>query len=282
MIAMFENVHEMINFLTSSPQQVTVFDFDLSDENNPDFQKNLLLATLSLMNGAELSLDDFAEQIEACKLLVACNNSLKKMWKQHGPFLDDLLFKLMKILTLKEGIFEWANHLVDLEVSSGLNLSIFISTVGLGVDPYSALLNGSCMPNIRIVNVDNKNVWVVVAPIKASGQLFKTYGGEEFVNSPIVERRLALLKHFGYNCDCQACIQETPLGRHLPEKDFTYVYDILNPLNIDNAKRRFKQDCDYINQNFDHNFPSRELCFASSMILYSLGALAMTRLLPKD
>jgi SET and MYND domain-containing protein 4 len=255
-------------------KDVTVFDFDLLDINDPCYERNLLCAALSLK--VNIDVDQLSSEMMVLHGVIVDNPKLKKMWnfEENGRFLDELLKKLCKISLLVEVNKQWSTKNLRREKSDA-NTSedgVFVNPVGFNVDPYSALMNGSCSPNIRLISVGNKNLWVCVKPIKAGDQLFKTYG-EDFITETGFMRRRKLLWKFGYECECIACLKDFPQIDKLNSVDYKFVYETKGLMDHTTAKEKFKQHCKYINENFN-NFPSKELCFSMSMIAYKLGVIA--------
>lgn len=280
------SVERLKSLLGSDEEQlnVTVFDFDLSDENGSRTKKNLLLASLALKNAADID-DVVAVQFDNILSVVSDHPRIQKLWadKANAAFLDKLLLKLIKVSTLQRHHMRWKGEDVPLQAKSVHpadaikleNKEVYVRSVGCGVDPFSALMNSSCSPNIRLVNVDNKNVWVVACPIKAGEQLFRSYGEEFTSGKPTNERRQSLLKKFGFYCKCPACVNNSPPARELPILDNDFIYDCGNDLlDMQTAKEAFKKNCDYINKNYAEKFPSKETCFAMSMNVFKLNALA--------
>lgn len=268
------SVDRLRTFLEEAPTDVTVFDFDLSDPNSKVYEKNLLLAALSLKNesqnyGIESQLDDFHEVI---------NNrpEFKKMWTcDDGPFLDDLLVKMIKISSLRNSHSYWSSERLTLNAMKMDGEDVYDHNIGYGVDPFAALMNSSCCPNIRLISVDNKNAWVVKHPIRANEQLFRSYGGEFTSEFPSHRRQGYLWHHFGFVCYCRACVMEYPPAQYLKIADEDYVYDdVSNLLDASTAEKIYKKNCDYINKNFHKDFPSKELCYAMAMNVFKLQVLA--------
>lgn len=275
---LFENVTEMKNFFDSvEGKKFNVFDFDLSKSDNPSYELNLLLATMSLMNEANLS--ECIETLTKCTNFIHNHPKLEKMWNHHRNFFNKFLVKLCQISTFKEMHKEWSssNYIIMMNLDTLKvelkNQGMFASIVGWQLDPYVAMLNGSCSPNVRLVTVDNKIVWTVTRPLNANEQLFRSYG-EEFLSGPsALERRQELMRKFGYECNCDACVHDYPVARDLKEIDLSFVYDDISKIDEETAKEMFKSNCDYINENF-HNFPSKELCYLMSVNVLCLGVLS--------
>lgn len=264
-------VNALRHFLEPN-DDVTVFDFDLRDPTDPCYEKNLLRAALSLKcNIGEKYLE---EELKVLHGKIDDNPKLKKMWnyKENGKFLDALLLKLCKISLMMEVNKQWSKKNLDAKKELP-KAEVYVNPVGFNVDPYSALMNGSCCPNIRIISVENKNVWVAVAPMKAGEQLFKSYG-VEFISGPSERVRRALLQQkFGYYCKCIACVEDFPPICDLEGVDESFTYDADDLLDYESAKEKLKMHCDYVNENFE-KFPFKELCYSMSMIVFKMAAIA--------
>lgn len=273
-IRIFGSVDRLKQFLGEAQKDVTVFDFDLSDPGSKVYEKNLLLATMSLKNESQNF--DIKSQLGGIHDIVNDRPEFKKMWTyKDGPFLDDLLVKMIKISSLRNPHSYWSRQEFALNTYKMDGEDVYDHNIGYGVDPFAALMNNSCCPNIRLISVDNMNAWVVNHPIKANEQLFRSYGREFTCEYPSYRRQDYLRYHFGFVCSCAACVREYPPTKHLKFADENYVYDDgSNLLDASTAEAIFKKNCDYINKNFYKDFPSKELCYAKAMNVFKLQVLA--------
>jgi SET and MYND domain-containing protein 4 len=140
----------------------TVFNFDLSDENDVDYEKNRLRCLLSLTSNIEIESRDF-------KLIFnSCHTHLKKIWKTHSTFITSLIERLMKIEIL---------NFHSIKGSSLSKKKTYRAALGDGAFIFCSLVNHSCVPNVMRVVVDGNMVMIVERPIKQGEQLFDCYIG---------------------------------------------------------------------------------------------------------
>lgn len=276
----------MKNFMSKDvgKRDWTVFDYDLSDSNELGYEKKLLLATMSLKNTAADG-EDMSFELKGIHTFIENVPRIKKLWTdENGKFLNVMLCKMIELSSLSLMHVYWSsdnyahqtNTLMPNTLLSSQALNVTVHKIGDGIDPYATLMNGSCCANIRLVNVDNKNAWVVAYPIKAGEQLFRSYGEEFTVGPSAKDRQLLLNTHYDYICGCQACMNDFPEAQNLALADNDFKYDDRDEplLDVKTAKEKFLKNCSYINENFHKNFPSKEICYAMSMNMFKLAALA--------
>lgn len=216
------NVDEMKKFLITNKKAKCVFDFDLSNKDDPMFRKNMILATLSMshnMNCAEMGK-------ELCMLthrpFIMKHPKLRSIWaSSHKKFLNKLLLQLLDVEDVKDevncfceidiNLKEPGYDLIDqkTETSSKVD-TFFVNKVAFVNDPYLSLLNQSCFPNISVKFVNNKHAWFVTRPVKAGEQLFVFRGpGAKYV-LPRKDRQRVIRECFGFQCDCDGCLNDWP------------------------------------------------------------------------
>jgi hypothetical protein len=90
--------------------------------------------------------------------------------------------------------------------------------VGLAACPTMTFVNHSCAPNCAIVpGVRDKFVLVALRPIERGDEITMSYGGVgSIANTPKPMRNLALMRDWGFKCNCTACVQEWPTIEALP------------------------------------------------------------------
>ena len=87
-------------------------------------------------------------------------------------------------------------------------LTLEVIRIGRATNPSLALINHSCDPNYRRVNIDNRTIGFAARPIKAGTEISDTYS-QIFATSCKEERRTAL-KKYNFVCDCKACSSKWP------------------------------------------------------------------------
>jgi SET domain len=269
MLAVFNgNVDEMKEFLRANKEPRTIFDFDFNDENDPMYQKNLMLASLSLTS----PVSDNSMVAMNCQKLIQHNRKLKEMWKSpsNRSFLDGLLHKLKTVSSSSFVCSNFSNINISLEVEDVCFLEKSASDepatskhrAMTTVDPLLSLLNHSCSPNIIFKNVDNKGAFVVINPIMKGQQIFVSYFGDQTLTMKKAERQAHLLQSFEFHCNCIACVNDIPLFGEKKSKKHQFVGTCptsprsINAISSD--QKDYYRFCDFINQYF-HLFPCHEI-----------------------
>lgn len=216
------SVDEMKIFLDANGKKNTVFDFDFSDKSDPMFEKNMILASLSMshnMNCAEIGK---MHCLTTHHRFILKHPKLRSLWMSpHKKYLDKLLCQFLDVEDVKGlvscfvevdmNLKEDGYDLIDAKVDGASKINnVYVNRVASVTDPYTSLLNQSCFPNIIVKFVDNKHVWIVTRPVKAGEQLFMFRGpGIKYV-TPRVQRQQMMLEHFGFRCDCDGCVNNWP------------------------------------------------------------------------
>lgn len=214
----------------------TVFDFDLSKPEAADHEKKILEIVNALCNnvtyGTNFSTNDSTLKIRQYFLKILNSNSFQ----------------------LGEYSYE--------KKADGKFYFDFTKLIGGGLCAFASLFNHSCYPNVVHTIVEGKLVFIVARPIAAGEQLFVSYGPK--YSTDIKVTRKARLQHYGFDCDCVACVNDYPIITKLPRTDPKFVQPkILTATR--NAISQFRENCKYINENltlppsfevaflFDHN-----------------------------
>lgn len=132
---------EPTNSVFDEAPKTSIFDYDLSQPENQETKQNMLRCFLSFQEKTEAHIDQ-TNNIFGLKLTPDANRNVHRFQK----------------------IFERNKIAMSLKVKSG-----FVALL------FGSLMNNSCDPNVRIVDVDGKFFAVVRQPIEASEQLFISY-----------------------------------------------------------------------------------------------------------
>lgn len=211
-----------------------VFDFDFSNCRNPTSCKNMLLAALgekkNLKDEKTSLIDSFCSLTDYFAVFSICFS--KKISKDETK--DDTK-----------------------------NLNMFLN-IGWSFHPFALLFNTSCKPNVQVLNSGNQgvSVWIVNEPIEADGQLFISYSTYSYShNWPMIsksKRRKYWKENCGFKCVCEACVNDWKIE---DLKDF-YKLRICFDTSLkylssrEEAEKKFKENCKYINKHFKEDFPS--------------------------
>lgn len=139
----------------------TVFNFDLSDEKDPEFNKNRLRCLLSLFSNIEVESKDF-------KTIFTAHPLLRRMWATHETFIKNIIDRFMQIEIL---------NFHSIKGSSLSKKKSYRAALGDGAFIFCSLVNHSCVPNVMRVVVDGRMVMIVERPIQQGEQLFDCYIG---------------------------------------------------------------------------------------------------------
>ncbi|XP_070504960.1 SET and MYND domain-containing protein 4-like [Chironomus tepperi] len=242
--------------------------FSFFEVKNSKNSRELFLATLSLAS-KEVKVDTALEFEELFKK----SETLNSLWINHQNFITNLLQKLSIVGNRDiHGIGAWSlkQNGMD-EHNEPKNPSQYQQLIGNACYLFSSLLNHSCAPNIKRLNVGCKNVIVVCRPISAGDQLFDSYR-QNFNLLPKSMRQESLMKDYGFICDCEACINEWPLNKDLDvinDSVLEYAWESHDELPYLQSKaiavKRYKEYCDKFMKH-GKNFPSAELVILQECI----------------
>lgn len=144
----------------------TIFDFDLSDPDDPLYKYNLLLSINSLVQASNVS-DEVARYLSNHPVL----DTLKTQHEKE--IAKDFLLRSFKMLTVNSFGIEWVIPAKPTDFNKD---SVNTKLAGDGLCQFGSLINHSCSPNIDRLFVDNKFVFYVRRPILKGQQLFTCYG----------------------------------------------------------------------------------------------------------
>jgi SET and MYND domain-containing protein 4 len=272
-LSLFKNsIKDMKKFLDKH------FDINLTSfsikktNNNIDESRRLFLLALSL---ATKTTHPFDEYIEILKK----NQQLFGIFSSDEKFASELLQKFISIgLRDVHGIGSWSLKINGMEnIESPVNASQYQQLIGNACYSFSSLLNHSCAPNIKRLNVDDKIVLVVSRPIAANAQLFDSYRQNFNIQSK-AERQRSLQDDYGFACDCEACTKDWPLNKDLKvidEELLEYAWESfenLPYLDDELARKQLKEHCSVFMKHHRH-FPSSELIILQECISNCLIAI---------
>lgn len=232
--------------LLSDKTRRTVFDFDLSNPDDPSYKKNLLLA----VNSLDMSCTTWGT-IPLYKMVKRPEFASLSKTAEEQNFMFQTLTNQLHIFYTNQ--FQLKEHTREL-LPYGIKF-INDALIGTGLFPFASLLNHSCDANIKRVAMDNKIVLYATKPVAAGNQLCISYGYSSF-RLPRAQRH-DFLQSFGFKCGCEACQLDYPQMMKLPRKDPTFIEPRPGPATIPIAINIFKKNCKYIEKNFNRH-PSYE------------------------
>lgn len=239
------NFDEMKAFLDANAQPKTVFDFDLSDKSDPNYAKNMILATLSMSHNMRCAEKARDHCLRWHHRFIMKHPKLSAIWRSgHKQYLDDLLCKFVDVEDVKGLICCLTQHnmnlrepnyeIIDAKTNGGGGKvgNFFANPIAFVNDPYMGLLNQSCFPNLTIKFVQNKHAWIVIRPIPAGGQLFMFRGPGNKYLTPRRERQKLMRDYYGFDCDCDGCKGNWPtqdkMRRLTEEERIKYIHQGMN------------------------------------------------------
>lgn len=162
-----DKLKEILRFSSSVKfSNKTIFDFDLSNPNDPLYNYNLLLTVNSLKLLPMIQNDSAAYMIDYC-----CNELFKN--PEERQIAKVFMARFYQISQKNSFQFSW----VDASKVPANPMNFDSSKViGRALFPFGSLLNHSCIPNIETQAVDNKFAYIVRLPIAKGEQIFSNYG----------------------------------------------------------------------------------------------------------
>lgn len=258
--------------MKTSLSQVESSNMTILDRGCLKDKKHKFLATISLASS-----ETGGDLFDSCLKMFARTEKLTKIFKSDPKFVTSVLGKLVTVgIHYVHGIGGWSRNQNGMEnFDYPKHPSQYQQVIGNGCNLVASLLNHSCAPNIRRMNVDDKTVVIVIRPVLKGDQLFDSYRPNFNVVSR-AQRRETLLKDYGFDCDCEACTNNWPLNHELKVADeellqFAWeTHEDLPLLSCDEAKSKLKACCKLFAENH-RDFPSAELvvlqeCIANCLI----------------
>lgn len=164
----------------------TVFDFDFSNPQDPEYCKNQLRVALSLAKFEKLQQFTFIEN-DFMEFL-----RFKGIGTSHKPFVQKFLLHLLHVQSTTSSQIQRRLLTNDDDV-----------LVGSGNYFLGSLMNHSCNPNVIQINIEDKMCLVVKRPIAKGEHLVESYT-TWFYDMSVADRQSHLEMKW-INCDCEAC-----------------------------------------------------------------------------
>lgn len=238
--------------LLESTKRKTVFDFDFSDPNDPDYLRNLVVVV------------NYMAMSEASRIVIT--DQMKKTFN-FAPFSS-----LWETDDEREFLIECFHNQLRIHNTNQLEMGVHmlepsddepywcVKTIGSGLCPFASLFNHSCDANVKRTCFDNKIAFVVAKPIEPGDQLFISYGYSS--NRMPRDDRRNLLQRFSFQCECEACVRDFPQTRDLPRLDSNFDDPEFKTMNTSDAIREFKRNCEYIEKNI-----GKHPCYETTLCL---------------
>lgn len=268
-LALFDHDMKKLETFVNEHKNFPITSFDINFKNPKERKKSEFLSTIGLASSKvdEKSLSEYKNIFKKTEIL-------SNLWNVNSKFICEILKQLISVGTRDvHGIGGWT---LKLNTDEAKNPSQCQQLIGNCCNLFSSLFNHSCAPNVRRLNVDDKAVIIVTRPIPKGSQLFDSYRAN-FNNQAKAERQEALMKDYGFKCDCEACTDDWPLNQGLEvvnEELLELAWDgheELPYLSQEEAKAKFRQHCELFTEHNKH-FPSAELvvlqeCISNCLII---------------
>lgn len=175
-----EELETVYNECLQSPKNV--FDFNWSNKDDPEHSKNELKVALSLARDEKFNDESFVDFFF----------EEHPDYKKYEKIVRKIILHLNQVQ--RHTMCTVGPWTLPAQTSQTIGEANFL---------FSALLNHSCIPNVRRIFVDGKMTIVVIRSIARGEQLFDSYV-PTFYYLPVHARK-SLLEHYSFNCVCVAC-----------------------------------------------------------------------------
>lgn len=161
----FANLQQMIDDPELSNK--TVFDFDLSNPEDPNYMYHLLAA----FNGLQMRplTNDDMEIMESHPVLKLLRS------KEEKEAAKSFMLRSKRIIVQNSFRLDWMKPKMSAD-NKFLETSNETVYIGAGVFLFGSLFSHSCAPNIDRILVDNKVIFSIRRPVAKGQQLFISYG----------------------------------------------------------------------------------------------------------
>lgn len=256
---------ERLKNLLKDSNNRTVFDYDLSNPNDPLYKGNLLLVA-NAMAKSENSKIVITEKMKKTFDLPPFDS----LWETDDDreFLIEFFHDQLRIHNTNQ--LEMGEHVLE---ESADESYWYVKTVGSGLCPFASLFNHSCDANVKRVCIDNKIAFVVARPVAAGQQLFLSYGYSSHRISR--DERQSLLKRYSFHCDCEACVEDYPEINELQKHDPDFADPICCTMTVQEAVKAFKANCEYIQRKikWHPSYETTTLMNHNDHLLYQISRL---------
>jgi SET domain len=152
-------------FIQTVNQQPTLFDFDLSNAKNIDYDKNYFQSILSLSRSTKVfSMSQYIH-------ILSVHSTLNETFSTHRKFVINFLEHICQVADHNfHAIFSGS-----LKLSNEMNAKTLQQSIGTGCLPFTSLINHSCTPNIMRICNDANVIAIVCRPVEKGSQIFDCY-----------------------------------------------------------------------------------------------------------
>ncbi|CAO1294549.1 unnamed protein product [Diamesa serratosioi] len=202
------NILDLKKFINSRKNtKKTVFDYDLSEMNSRESQRNLLLCFDSL------DYNDDGIKIDQIGVAIRAHPSLGDEWKKYHHFITKFIRRHSDITDRHvQGLFKWPGNASKLMNEMGSQRKKDYSTirkkVGGGAYPFMSMIKHSCVPNLmRHYSKDNRVNLIVTRRINPGEEISISFHDSLFFSRFPKSQRIEMLRSkFSFKCKFEACM----------------------------------------------------------------------------
>lgn len=261
------SIDKLRGFL-SDPTRRTIFDFDWSNNGDPIYNINMLLAVNSLPVHDDV-IEMFSKDFTQNHFFLQEQFKSMATSKEDRDFLYNFFLKQLScLITNRIGLVNEYSRKIEPDGTE----RVLPRGIRAGIFPFMSLFNHSCDPNVTYVNVDNKICIYATRPIHAGEQVCISYFSPFITNSK-AERQERIVRTHNFKCDCIACAQNYPTFDQLERKDPTLDFEALSlthtgdgvvPFSSADAIVELKKCIQYIENKYKYH----PCCEVSTTIFY--------------
>jgi hypothetical protein len=231
--------------LAEDTKLYNVFDFDFNSYHDLQYCKNMTLAALGGQKSSKKIETVDKTDFQLYKKYVLVNLFERSI---------ELFYHLEPYLLLTKKAFNEGDPFKD-----SCEDDIIGSNIGWIFHPLEHMFNTSCHPNLQVARFTENGVsaWIVKYPVKAGEQLFKSYQPENpWLRHSKSERQKVWKETYGFKCECKACVNDWKISEIRDDINAVVAEPSIKP---EKGLKKFKENCNYINKNYNKEYPSGEL-----------------------
>jgi hypothetical protein len=242
------NMQSLMSAIENNSSHKTIFDFDLSKDDEKEVKKKMFLASNSMATTKKhlLKLRMPDKYQVAAMILTLYNTTQFKIdfkSKKYQNFIRRFISK----------------NLENISYKSLVHIFPDLGFTGDGSFPSLTLITPSCAPNVQVTIVNAKCYVVVLRSIKAGEELSIGYGVNHFEHNLSI-RKQYLRQRFNFDCKCIACVNDYKCWMHLSLLKVQNRTDPALQMMLGDIQTKLKVYKDFYKQNhaLDLKYPSFE------------------------
>lgn len=266
------DIRKLTDVIESKPSSATIFDYDMSDEQNDISKKreNMLMAVDSFVTHEHMRSNQ--DMFQRCGIVAIMTHIFLNYTKLKDVLNTEEKKDLYRKFIVKHTqISALSNHGLGAAEPVSFEAMAEIVPIGSASFPLASLVNHSCSSNTLRFSFNGKLCLIVNRPIRAGETLYDNYGAHHCLET-LAERQTILKEKYLFKCACEACIYDYPLMDNLkmtsPQfhkssyEDTQKLYDLDYHFALDH----FKNFCRQLDK-LDKNYPCVEVSILQEKIL---------------